>query len=173
MAVGYRPRASLPRLGASTPVGDLLLDTNAIINALAGRGPPELKALFANLHTAYVSGPTLAELSWLKGRLDPGHPDTARVLKRLEEALERVDPAKVLNPSAEQWARAGELAGKAARMVAGGGKSIRTAFERIELINDAATAIVALDLGLTVMTQDADFDLLLQITQRLSVLFYD
>ncbi len=173
MTLGYRARSTRPRLGPSTPVGDPLLDNNAIINALAGRGPPELKALFANLQAAYVSGPTLAELRWLKGRLDPAHAGTAHVLKRLGEALARVDPAKVLTPSADQWARAGELAGEAARGVAGGARSIRTAFDRVELINDAATAIVALDLGLTVITQDADFELFLQITQGLSVLFYD
>jgi hypothetical protein len=65
------------------------------------------------------------------------------------------------------------LAGRAASALAGHTTSIRTAFDPIELINDAATAIVALDLSLTVITQDADFDLFLQIEPGLRVLFYD
>ena len=153
--------------------GDLLLDTNVFIHALAGRGPPELRALMAGVPDSYVSGPTLAELHWPKGRLDPVHPNTPRVLGQLDQVLARIDPAKVLAPSAGQWARAGELAGVAARGVAGGTRSIRTAFDRIELINDAATAIVALDLGLTVVTQDGDFDLFLQLEPGLRVVLYD
>jgi predicted nucleic acid-binding protein len=151
----------------------VLFDTNAFINALARRDPPELTELLANLPDAYVSGPTLAELHWPKGRLDPTHPNTERVLRELDDVLARIDPAKVLAPSPGQWARAGELAGAAARAVAGGTRSIRTAFDRIELINDAATAIVALDVGLTVVTQDGDFDLFLQAEPGLRVVFYD
>ena len=95
------------------------------------------------------------------------------MLRQLERTLARIDPAKVLAPSPAQWARAGELAGEAARGAAGGAKSIRTAFDRVELVNDAATAIVALDHGLTVVTQDGDFDLFLQLAPGLQVLFYD
>ena len=153
--------------------GEVLLDTNVFINALAGRGPPELRMLLADLPEAFVSGPTIAELNWPKGRLDPAHPNTGRVLLRLDQTLARIDPAKVLTPSPGQWARAGELAGEAARGVAGGTRSIRTAFDRIELVNDAATAVVALDRGLTVVTQDGDFDLFLQRAPGLRVLFYD
>lgn len=71
------------------------------------------------------------------------------------------------------WASAGELAGRAARAIAGAVRSIRTAFERVELINDAVTAVVALEAGATVVTQDGDFDLLLQLVPGLDVLFYD
>ncbi len=72
-----------------------------------------------------------------------------------------------------KWARAGDLAGQAARGVAGGGKSIKTAFDRIELINDAVTAVVSLDAQATIITQDGDFDLFLQLEPALDVLFYD
>ena len=170
---GYRARAALPRLGAAVPKGPILFDTNVFINAFTGRGPPELRLLFANLPVAFVSGPTIAELSWPSGHLDPQHPATARVLATFEGALARVDPAKVLVPTSEQWARAGALAGQAARAVAGRTKSIRTASDRIELINDAVTAIVSLDGGITVVTQDGDFDLFQQIEPALDVLFYD
>lgn len=171
--VAYRDRSILPRLGQLVPTGPVLLDTNVFINALAGRGPPELKTLLGNLPRSFVSGPTLAELSWPRGRLDPAHPETARVLAKLDAGIAQIDTAKILAPSPVQWACAGELAGRAARAVAGRAKSIRTAFDRIELINDAATAVVALDAGATVISQDGDFDLLLQLTPGLDVLFYD
>lgn len=151
----------------------MLLDTNVFINALSGRGPPELKVLLDNLPLSFVSGSTIAELSWPRGRLDPGHPDTARVLATLQGGLSIVDPAKILVPNAAQWAEAGSLAGRAARAIAGRAKSIRTAFDRTELINDAVTAIVARDAGATVVTQDGDFDLFQQIDPVLDVLFYD
>lgn len=172
-AIGYRDRAELPRLGVQSPRGPILLDTNVFIHALAGRGPPELKALLANLPLSFVSGPTVAELSWPSGRLDPAHPDTARVLATLQATLARVDPAKILIPTAAQWIAAGTLAGRAARAVAARAKSIRTASDRIELINDAVTAAVALSAGTTLVTQDGDFDLFLQLEPTLDVLFYD
>ncbi len=150
-----------------------MLDTNVFIHALAGRGPPELKALLANLPLGFVSGPTVAELAWVRGRLDPAHPDSGRVVAAFETALAQIAPTKILVPSAAQWAAAGELAGRAARAVAGGARSIETAFDRVELINDAVTAVVALGAGMTIVTQDGDFDLVLQLEPELRVLFYD
>lgn len=171
--IGYRERGVLPRLGVVAPGGPVLLDTNVFINALANRGPPELRALLANLPLAFVSGPTVAELSWTRGRLDPAHPNTARVLTAYDSMLMQVEPTKILTPSAEQWARAGELAGRAALGVAGGGRSIKTAFDRIELINDAVTAVVSLDARVVIVTHDADFDLFQQLEPTLQVVFYD
>lgn len=163
---------TLPRLGTSPVSGPVLLDTNVFIAALAGRGSHELALLLANLPQAFVSGSTLAELSWTRGRLDPGHADTAKVLRKYNGVIARIDPAKILAPDASEWERAGELAGGAARGIAGGGKSIQTAFDRIELINDASTAVVATRAGLTVITSDRDFDLFMQLDPALTVLFY-
>lgn len=171
--IGYRDRALLPRIGALPPRGPILLDTNVFINALAGRGPSALAVMLVNLPLSFVSGPTIAELSWPGGRLDPGHADTDRVLDILANTSRRIDPARVLVPNGPQWAEAGALAGRAARAVAGRTRSIRTAFDRIELINDAVTAIVARDAGATIVTEDADFDLFRQIDPRIEVLFYD
>jgi len=75
----------------------------------------------------------------VRSRLDPAHHGTGRVLSTYEELLSRIDPAKVLVPSDADWLAAGELAG-------GGGK-IATAFDRVELISDALTAILALKAG--------------------------
>jgi predicted nucleic acid-binding protein len=171
--IGYRDRATLPLLGVSAPSGPLLLDTNVFINALTGRGPPELRALLGSLPLSFVSGATIAELNWARGRLDPAQPDTARVIASVEAALAQIPPARVLAPFAAQWADAGVLAGRSARAVAGRVRSIRTAFDRIELINDAVTAVVALAAGATVVTQDGDFDLFMQLEPALDVLFYD
>jgi predicted nucleic acid-binding protein len=66
-----------------------------------------------------------------------------------------------------------ELAGRTVRAVAGGGGKIATAFDRVELISDALTAILAARSGFTVVTEDADFDVLTQLVPGLQVLFYD
>ena len=155
------------------PRGAVLLDTNVFINALAGRGPPVLRELLEVLPRLFVAAPARAELAWVRGRLDPNHPGTARVLATYEALLSRIDPAKVLVPSDADWLAAGELAGHAARIVAGGGRRIATAFDRVELISDALTAILARQAGFTVVTEDADFDVLAQLHPGLHVLFYD
>ena len=65
-----------------------------------------------------------------------------------------------------------ELAGKAARVMACGGRRIATAFDRVELIGDALTAIVAGQARMTVVTEERDFEVLAQLLPGLEVLFY-
>lgn len=171
-SIGYRDRANLPALGTSLPRGPVLLDSNVFINALAGRGPSVLQSLLANLTSSFISGPVLLELTWPRGRLDPAHPDTARIIAKFDQAIARIAPQKILVPTTAQWGEAGELAGHATRAVAGAQRSLTTA-ERMEMMNDAITAIVASAAGATIITQDGDFDLFLQIDPKLQVLFYD
>ena len=159
-------------MGTAAITGSVLLDSNVFIAALAGRGPAALAILLANLPQSFVSGAIMAELSWTRGRLDPRHTDTARVLEKYNGALSRIDTNKVLFPNADEWVRAGELAGSVARALAGGGKSIKTAFDRMELINDATTAVVAVRSGVTVVTSDRHFDLFMQLDPALNVAFY-
>jgi predicted nucleic acid-binding protein len=168
-----RDRAALPKLGEVVPLGLVLLDTNVFINALAGRGPPVLRALLEAVPRMFVAAPARAELAWVRGRLDPDYPGTTRVLATYEALLSRIDPAKVLVPADADWLAAGALAGRTARAVAGGGGEIATAFDRVELISDALTAILAAKGDFTVVTEDADFDLLAQLVPGLHVLFYD
>lgn len=170
--IGFRDQATLPKLGQAVPHGPVLLDTNVFINALTGRGPAVLRALLEVLPRLFVVAPTRAELAWVRGRLDPGHPGTGRVLATYEDLLARIDPAKVLVPADADWLAAGEIAGQAARALAGGGR-ITTAFDRVELISDALTAVLAHEAGFTVVTEDADFDVLAQLIPGLNVLFYD
>lgn len=171
--MAIRDRAALPRLGTDVPHGPVLLDTNVFINALAGRGPPVLRSLLEVLPRLFVAAPTRAELAWVRGRLDPAHPGTARILNLYDDLLSRMDPAKVLVPSDGDWLVAGEAAGLAARLIVGGGRKSATAFDRAELISDALTAVVASRAGFTVVTEDADFDVLEQLVPGLHVLFYD
>lgn len=79
----------------------------------------------------------------------------------------------MLVPDADEWMRAGEHAGTAARATAGGGKSIETAFDRMELLNDATTAVVAVRAGATVVTSNRHFDIFMQIETGLNAVFYD
>ena len=151
----------------------MLLDTNVFINALAGRGPAVLRELLEALPRVFVAAPARAELAWVRGRLDPEHPGTARVVATYNALLSRIDPAKVLVPTDADWLAAGELAGHAARSIAGRGGKLATAFDRVELISDALTAILAATSGFTVVTEDAHFDVLGQLVPGLHVLFYD
>jgi len=171
-SAAYRNRAALPKLGATVPHGPVLLDTNVFINALAGRGPAVLRELLEALPRLFVAAPTRAELAWVRGRLDPAHPGAGRILATYEKLLSHIDPAKVLVPGDADWMAAGELAGQAARAIVGGGGKIATA-DRVELVSDALTAILALKAGFVVVTEDADFDVLAQLTPGLHVLFYD
>jgi predicted nucleic acid-binding protein len=169
------PRDPSPRatLGASVPSGPVVLDTNVFINALAGRGPDVLRELLEALPRLFVAAPARAELAWVRGRLDPDHAGTARVVATYNALLSRVDSAKVLVPTDADWLSAGELAGRAARVVAGGGSRIATAFDRVELISDALTAILAQAAGFTLVTEDRDFEVLARLLPGLHVLFYD
>lgn len=88
-------------------------------------------------------------------------------------ALSNIDQGRMLVPDADEWVRAGEVAGTVARAIAGGGKSIKTAFDRMESLNDATTAIVAVRAGATVVTSVRHFDLFMQIENGLSVVFYN
>ncbi len=169
----YRDRANLPMLGTAPPAGPVLLDTNVVINALTGRGPLVLQTLLSNLPQAFVSAVTVAELSWVKGRLNPQHPQTASVVAKVGAALARIDPAKILTPDASQWHAAGERAGLAVRAVAGETRSFKNAADRHELLHDGLTAAIASAAGLTVITEDGDFDLFMQLDPALNVLFYD
>jgi predicted nucleic acid-binding protein len=132
-----------------------------------------LRALLEAVPRLFVAAPARAELAWLRGRLDPEHPGTGHVLTTYIAMLSRIDPAKVLIPNDADWLAAGELAGHAARFVVGGGRKMATAFDRVELINDALTAVLAAKAGFTVVTEDADFDILEQLVPGLQVLFYD
>ena len=170
---GHSPSGAVSKLGAAVLPGPVVLDTNVFINALAGRGPPVLKILLEEVSRLFVAAPTRAELAWVRGRLDPGHPGTGRVLAEYDAILRRVDPAKVLVPDDDDWLAAGELAGQAARHLAGGGRKIATAFDRVDLVSDALTAVLARKASLAIITEDRDFEALAMLAPGLHVMLYD
>lgn len=170
---GTHPSAKLPMLGPTVPDGPVLLDTNVFINALTGRGPVVLRHMLQALPRFFVAAPTRAELAWLTGRLDPAHPGTARVLAETEAVQARIDPVMVLLPNNVDWRAAGERAGRVARDLAGGGRRIFTAFDRMELIHDALIAVLATRAGCTVVTEDRDFAAFARLDRRLRLVFYD
>ena len=176
MATGrltLRDPEALPRLGVTPSSGPFLLDANVMLNVLAGRADTVLQAFLNDLPQHFVSAPTVAELSWTLGRLDPAHPATAQVIGAIERVLDRLDARKILAPSSDQWRAAGERAGAAVRALAGPQRSFRATAERHEMLNDALTAAVAADAGLEVVTADRDFDILQQLDRSLRVLFYN
>jgi predicted nucleic acid-binding protein len=160
-------------LGDTAPEGPVLLDTNVFINALTGRGPAVLRQMLQVLPRFFVAAPTRAELAWLAGRLDPAHPGTARVVAAAEGVQRHIDPVMVLLPDDADWRAAGVRAGTVARGFAGGGRRITTAFDRIELIHDALTAVLAARAGCTVITEDRDFVAFARLDSRLRVMFYN
>jgi predicted nucleic acid-binding protein len=168
-----RPSPALPLLGEAVPDGPVLLDTNVFINALIGRGPLVLRQMLQALPRFFVSAPTRVELAWIGGRLDPAHPGMARAVAAAHGVQTCIDPAKVLLPSDADWRTAGERAGRIAREAVGGGRRIATAFDRVELIHDTLTAIVAARAGCIVVTEDRDFAALARFDPGLRVLFYD
>ncbi len=170
---GSHPSATLPMLGPTMPDGPVLLDTNVFINALVGRGPAVLRRMLQVLPRFFVAAPSRAELAWLAGRLDPGHPGTARVLAQTEALQSRIDPVMVLLPDDADWRAAGARAGRVARELAGGGRRVGTAFDRIELIHDALIAVLAARAGCTVVTEDRDFAAFARLDRGLRVVFYD
>jgi len=168
-----RPSSALSLLGDTAPKGPALLDTNVFINALTGRGPIVLRQMLQLLPRFFVAAPTRAELAWLNGRLDPGHPGTARVLAAVAGVQAHIDPVMVLLPDDADWRAAGARAGAVARGYAGGTRRIATAFDRIELVHDALTAVLASRAGCTVITEDRDFAAFAKLDSSLHVMFYD
>lgn len=160
-------------LGDVAPDGPVLLDTNVFINALTGRGPVVLRQMLQVLSRFFVAAPTRAELAWLTGRLDPTHPGTARILALTEGIEDRINPVMVLLPDDSDWRTAGSNAGTVARRYAGGGRRVATAFDRVELIHDALTALLAARSGCTIVTEDRDFAAFARLDARLRVVFYD
>ena len=65
------------------------------------------------------------------------------------------------------------LAGRVACGIAGAARAIRTAFDRVERIHDALTALAALRAGATIVTRDRDFDPFMQLEPELEVVFYE
>ena len=64
------------------------------------------------------------------------------------------------------------MPGPAAQATVGGGRKIATAFDRMNVVSDALTAVLARKAGLPVVTEDRDFEVLAPLVPGLQVLLY-
>lgn len=170
--LAHRPKSALAHvetlLHRPAPV---LLDTKAVGAMLTGRAPPVMRPLLAASDDLFMAAPGVAEILHLAARLAPDHPDTPRIVARLHGALARVGAERVLVPGVSEWAAAGRLAGSVARR-RGGATRRATPGEQIEVLNDCLSALLALRIGATVLTNDLDFDLIQQAVPELRVAFF-
>lgn len=144
---------------------ELMLDTCVYIDILQGRAPQIVADLLA-LRITNHSSICLSELTYLFGRLDPKHPNTASALVELRGVIENDIPAhRITMPSTRVHGEAGMLVGLAMRL---GGRAKDQA-----LLNDAMLYLHAQERGCAVLTRNlADFDLFQQIVPTSSLLFY-
>jgi len=111
------------------------------------------------------SAVALAELTHLIGALDPAHPGTAPVLKRLGEVIDNVAAHRLSGPSVRACGEAGMLAGLVTRL-AGRRKDVA-------LLNDALLFLQAAEMGCELLTGNVEeFDWFDQIVPGTGVMFY-
>ena len=143
---------------------EVLLDTCVYIDILQGRAPAELKALLA-VRLCNHSGITLAELTYLFGRLNPQDHRTRSVLAEISGMILDIPEHRLTSPSTHVFGEAGILAGLTARL---------TGTERGQaLLNDAALYLQAIEQGQTLVTRNVrEFDWFNQLLPSGRVLLY-
>lgn len=144
----------------------ILFDTTVYIDVLHDKLPRHLEWEIARVkpwHCTIVE----SELVYACGRLDPAHPGTAEVVRRITGAVDRWPPARVLNPDREIWREAALLSGILARL-----QHARTE-DRGRTMNDALIFLSAVKHGCAVLSRNVrDFDLLMQLVPEGKAVFY-
>jgi predicted nucleic acid-binding protein len=162
-----RHRSALVFAEQLSSLPESLLDTTVYIDTLQNRLPLHLSEV---LRTSKVwhSTVTECEMAVLLGILDPSHPGTARAIEEVSVLLEGRSEERILSPDRQTWFEAGVLAGTLARLQQYGKAEQRRA------LNDALIFVSATRAGLTVLTRNiVDYDLMMQITGRTNVIFYE
>jgi predicted nucleic acid-binding protein len=161
-----RNASVLDFVDAADPFGPpLLLDTCVYLDTMEGRLPVAAKDLIKSRPVRHVSV-VLGELTHYFGRLAPS-PANAAVLKKLQSAIEFIDPSQLSEPTAGVSLEAGILCGLVFRL---GGFQVG---QEVAALNDATIFLHALEQGLTVLTRNHnDFDRMKQIMPSCKVLFY-
>lgn len=148
------------------PPRSLLYDTTVYVDILQGRFPDQGEALL-RASEAWHSTVAEGELASACGLLDPAHPDTAHVVRRIAGIIERIARHRSLGPDRTIWLEAGVLTGTMARL-----QGLARA-DRRRILNDALLFATARKHGHTVLTRNTrDFDLLQQLDPSGKVLFY-
>jgi predicted nucleic acid-binding protein len=143
-----------------------LYDTTVYVDILQGRFPTSGELL---LRAADAWHSTVAEneLASTCGLLDPAHPGTKDVIKRITGIVHRISQYRSLAPDREVWHEAGILTGTLARI-----QGILKP-DRRRILNDALIFATARKHGHAVLTRNiADFDLLQQLDPSGRVAFY-
>jgi predicted nucleic acid-binding protein len=166
--LAYRKKDLLPYDPTRLPAGaPLSLDTTTYIDQLKGQLPRAIVGLIASriiLHAA----PAMAELAITLGVLDPTDNRTSANLQPIRDTLERVDPRRIIVPSHDAWLEAPVIAGILART-----QHIPKE-QRRKFLNDTLLFLMAAEAGSILVTRNSrDFDLLLQIKPRNTILLYD
>jgi hypothetical protein len=163
--VALHPR-DLPFVPDEVDAGpELMLDACVYIDVLQGKIPPNVEDLLV-ARIANHSAICLAELTYLFGRLDPKHPETANTLKELRGVIEEDIPHHRLTaPSVRVLGEAGMLAELALRLT---GRS-----KDQTLLNDAILYLHAHERGCVVLTRNiTGFDVFHKLMPTGKVLFY-
>jgi len=112
------------------------------------------------------SSVSLAELTYLFGRLDPNDARTASVLLSIADAIDDIPTRRLLAPSVRASGEAGIMAGVVARLQNVVGREQAA-------VNDALLYAQALERGLVVLTRNVrEVGLLDRLWPADSVLFY-
>jgi predicted nucleic acid-binding protein len=167
-AIRRRSLEDLPVVESPVAAGaELLLDTCVYIDVLQGRTPASVDEL---LQARIINHSTicLGEMTYLFGRLDPGHAGTKGVLREVRHAIEDMPDHRLSSPSETAMGEAGMLAGLVSRLL-----SVERS-ERPLLLNDASLYLQALEHGWTILTQNVrDFDCFDQLLPANRILFYE
>jgi predicted nucleic acid-binding protein len=166
--VRRRPSTELPFVPMSPAPGqDLLLDTCVYIDVMKGDTPPEVDALLT-LRTSNHLAICVAELTHGFGRLDPGHPGTAGVLRTIAHIVAAIPSHRLETAASDVVIEAGILAGLLFRLC-----GLQTGQE-VAALNDAIIYLHAMANGQTVLTRNVrDFDIMNQILPDGRILFYN
>jgi hypothetical protein len=166
--LAYRKKADLPYDPSRiAPEASLLFDATVYVDQLKGELPRPIVDLLA-ARTILHGAPALAELAVTIGALDPADRRTRATLAPIIEVLTRINPARIIAPSYQNWLEAAVLAGILARI-----QTIPKS-DRRKFLNDSLLFLQAADAGAVMISRNSrDFDLLLQIKPQVGVLLYE
>ena len=167
--LAYRDRSDLPYDASAHPAAaTLMLDTTVYIDAQRASGlPPGLASRIASAPLVH-SAVALGELTASLGLLDPAHPGTPGVRAAIEETLERVQPQRVVAPSADAWLEGSLVCGVLARIQGLAGA------DRRKFLNDALIFLSAAETDAILVSRNrSDIDLLLSFRPDIRVWLYD
>jgi hypothetical protein len=157
----------LPFLGDRVEAGqELLLDTCVYIDQIQDRTPHTIEDLYA-VRQVNHSTVAIQELMHSIGALDPMHSGTAAAIREIGGLVKKMPAHRIFAPDADVLGRAAILSGILSR-VQGYSRD-----DRFRALQDSVLFLQGQKLGCTVLTRNVgDFDCLLQLFPRSSVLLY-